>query len=133
MSLGISQMHFRQSGGVTITKRWPITDVPAHNLTTVASRHDSVTVGPGNNQSLHRLISANGVLSTMGAVFFFRESKHMLVPRCGHCDVVMDLIASRAARRRVLRTFGCRRCGNIDTVSFDRREPPRNDGPDVAI
>jgi hypothetical protein len=69
----------------------------------------------------------------MGAVSFFKENNDMLVPRCGRCGVVMNLIATRAAQRHVLRTFCCRRCGNIDTISFDRKEPPRNDGPDLAI
>jgi len=34
-----------------------------------------------------------------------------LAPRCGRCDVVMDLIATRTARRHTLRTFCCPRCG----------------------
>jgi len=50
-----------------------------------------------------------------------------LAPRCGRCEVVMDLIATRTARRHMLRTFCCCRCGNIDTISFERRERPRNE------
>jgi endogenous inhibitor of DNA gyrase (YacG/DUF329 family) len=63
----------------------------------------------------------------MDVVSFSKAINDVLVPRCGRCGVVMDLIATRAARRHTLRTFCCRRCGNIDTISFDRKDPYRND------
>ena len=63
----------------------------------------------------------------MSGTPFPQETNDKLTPRCGRCGVVMDLIATRTARRHTLQTFCCRRCGNIDTVSFDRREPHRND------
>jgi len=35
----------------------------------------------------------------------------------------MDMIAKRAAGKKVLRTFCCPSCGNIDTIAYDRDEP----------
>jgi hypothetical protein len=42
------------------------------------------------------------------------------LPRCSLCGGQMELIASRSARRKILRTFHCLRCGRTDTVAFDR-------------
>ena len=47
--------------------------------------------------------------------------------RCTLCGKPMEVIAKRAAGRKVLRTFSCAYCGNIDTIAYNRDEPFRDD------
>ena len=43
--------------------------------------------------------------------------------QCRLCGKPMDVIAKRAAGKKVLRTFCCPYCGNVDTIAYDRDEP----------
>lgn len=47
--------------------------------------------------------------------------------QCRLCGKPMEAIAQRPAGKKVLRTFSCPHCGNIDTIAFNRGEPFKND------